>query len=93
MFTRAIALLAALSLSATGIAYADSNAANACAAKLPRDAKLIYDATLPQLTPGANLRDLVANNTRRLARAGTIDRNSARNSAMSAGSCLRQAGT
>lgn len=72
-------------------ARADAAAANACAAKLAKDARTIYDATLPQLTPGADLRALVTTNTRALARAGTIDRGTARQSAQAAGACLQRA--
>src|SRR5215471_18984406 len=73
--------------------HATSAAANECAAKLPKDAKAIFDATLPKVVPGANLRDLVTTNTRSLAIAGTIDRGTARQSAAAAGQCLQLAGT
>lgn len=67
--------------------------ANACAAKLPKDARTIYDATLPKVTPGADLRDVVTNSTRDLAMAGSINRGSARQSATQAAQCLRLAGS
>ena len=40
-------------------ARADSAAANDCAASLSKDAKTIFDATLPQVAPGADLRSLL----------------------------------
>ncbi len=73
-------------------ARADSAAANACAATLPKDARTIFDSTLPQVTPNADLRSLVIANTRKLAMAGTIDRGNARGSATAAAKCLQLAG-
>lgn len=78
---------------AAGSADADEAAANACAAQLPQDARTIFAAVLPQLSPGADLRSLVVSNTRRLAIAGTISRSNARASAMAAGKCLRLVGS
>lgn len=74
-------------------ARADSAAANDCAASLSKDAKTIFDATLPQVAPGADLRSLLTTNTRSLAMSGTIDRGSARQSATAAAKCLQRAGT
>ncbi len=77
----------------TRSARADTAAANACAAQLPKDARTIFDTTLPQLTPSADLRSLVTASTRKLALAGTIDRGDARQSAMDAAKCLQLAGS
>ena len=60
---------------------ADPAAAQACATKLSKDAKAIFNATLPQVVPGSDLRSLLTANTRRLAFSGSIDRGSARESA------------
>ncbi len=87
----AFAFLAPFILCADG-AHADSATANACAAQLPKDARTIFDTTLPELTPNANLRSLVVANTRKLALAGTISRDTARQSAIAAAKCLRLAG-
>lgn len=76
---------------AGGAARADTEVARRCAAALPQDARAIFDATLPQLAPGANLRELVTATTRRLVEAGSIGRGSARDSAVAAGKCLRTA--
>jgi hypothetical protein len=84
------ALIAALTVGRAALAQ-DATAA-ACAAKLPKDAKTIFDATLPKIIPGANLRDLVTATTRSLAVAGNISRSTARDSAIAAGQCLQQAG-
>jgi hypothetical protein len=74
-------------------ARADGPAAQACAAKLPKDAQAIFGATLPQLAPGTDLRDVVTATTRQLVMDGKIDRGNARPSAMSAAKCLRLAGS
>jgi len=72
-------------------ARADTDSANACATKLSPDAKAIFDATLPQVVPGANLRSLLTASTRKLAFSGAIDVGSARTSATAASQCLRLA--
>jgi hypothetical protein len=73
-------------------ARADTSAANACATRLPKDAKAIFDATLSQVAPGSDLRSLVTANTRSLAISGDIDRGSARQSATAAAKCLKLGG-
>jgi hypothetical protein len=88
-FHRALITLALLATVLAPAAHADTDAANACAAKLSPDAKAIFDATLPQVVPGANLRSLLTANTRKLAFAGAIEVGSARASATAASQCLR----
>jgi len=78
-------------LSVIPAAHADVAAANACAASLPKDAKAIYDATLPQVGPGVDLRSIVTSNTRHLALSGVIARDTARSSAVEAAACLKHA--
>ena len=70
-------------------AHADPDAAQACAAGLPKDARAIFDAALPQLTPDVDLRKLVTSQTRSLAMSGTIARGTARSSAVAAAKCLK----
>ena|SRR5215469_8570750 len=72
-------------------ARADTESANACATKLSPDAKSIFDATLPHVRPGADMRSLLTTSTRRLAFSGAIDLGSARASATAAAQCLRLA--
>lgn len=86
---RRVALTLILLPALGSASFAQHSAASVCAAKLSKDARAIYDATLPKLTPGANLRDVVTSTTRSLAMAGTISRGSARDSATAAGECLR----
>jgi len=72
-------------------ARADTPAATACAANLSPDAKAIFDATLPKVTPTSDLRSQLTSSTRSLAIAGTISRGNARQSATEAAQCLQQA--
>jgi hypothetical protein len=69
---------------AAAAARADTAAAKACATRLPKDAKAIFNATLPQVAPGSDLRSLLTSNTPRLAIFGTIDRGNARQSTAAA---------
>lgn len=73
---------------AAGAAHADQAAADQCAAGLSGDAKTIYEATAPNVTPGSNLRNVVTEQTKSLAMAGTISRGDARQSAQAAAACL-----
>jgi hypothetical protein len=74
-------------------ARADTAAATSCATGLPKDARAIFDATLPQLAPGGDLRAMVTANTRSLALAGKIEPDTARDSAKAAAVCLERAAT
>jgi hypothetical protein len=86
----ALALVLPIAIAPTG-ASASSTAADSCAAGLPRDAKAIFEATLPQVARGSDLRALVTTNTRSLAMSGAIDRGTARQSATAAAQCLQRA--
>ena len=90
---RCVPVLLLSSAIATTGARADSAAATRCAGGLSKDAKAIFDATLPQVTKGSDLRALLTTNTRSLVFAGTINRATARDAATAAGACLKRAGT
>jgi type II secretory pathway component PulL len=93
---RRIGILAACLLTSgflASSAHADQVAAQNCAARLSRDSRTIYEATLPELRPGADLRALVTARTRSLAMSGKIARGSARASATAAGQCLQLDGS
>ncbi|SHO63362.1 hypothetical protein SAMN02745172_01357 [Pseudoxanthobacter soli DSM 19599] len=91
MTLRVVVLAAAVAaIIAPGAAFADAASAGACAQKLAPDARQIYDATAPQVTPGVDLKSVVTTATKKLAMAGTISRGDARSSAMSAVQCLQQ---
>jgi hypothetical protein len=71
--------------------FADRAAADACAAKLPSDAKLIYTAAIGSVAPGTNLPDLVRSKARDLVMGGKLSRDAAQPAAQAAGPCLKQA--
>lgn len=75
----------------TGPSLANRAAADACAAKLPAQGKLIYAATIPAVAPGIDLKDIVRAKTRALVMDGKIDRGQAQAAAQAAGACLMQA--
>ncbi len=70
---------------------ANRAAADACAAKLTGDARLIYASTIGAVAPGVDMVETVRAKTRELAMSGKINRAEAQPSAQAAGSCLKQA--
>jgi hypothetical protein len=86
-FTIALSLLA---LSAAP-ALAGQAEAQSCAAGLDANAKLIFNAALPQVAPGADLRGVVTDTTKSLVKAGQVPRGEARPAAEAAGQCLKLA--
>ena len=86
------AVAAAATLTLTTVpSLANRATADACAAKLPADAKLIYTATIGSVVPGVNLADNVRSNARELVMAGKLTRDQAQPAAQAAGACLKQA--
>lgn len=71
-------------------ALADRAGAAACANALPAEARAIYEAAAPSVTPGTDLRALLQNRTRALMAEGRVAQSSARRSATAAGGCLQQ---
>lgn len=65
-------------------------AADACAARLPGDAKMIYEASIGGVSPGVNMSDLIKSKTRSLVMSGKLDRGAARPAAEAAATCLKQ---
>ena len=91
---RAILLIAAAVVTAPLLAApaaANRAAADACAAKLPSDAKLVYTAPIGSVAPGTDLRKMVRSKTRALVIGGKLSRGQG---APGGGSCgrLSQAG-
>ena len=72
-------------------AHADQAASSQCRGTLDPEATLIYDKTLPLVTPKAVLKDVVRSQTRALVSDGKVTMASARKSAEAAGECLQQA--
>ncbi len=71
--------------------FADRSAADACAAKLAPEAKLIYAAAIESVAPGVKLEDVVRTKTRALVMGGQLTRGTAEPAARAAGGCLMQA--
>lgn len=71
-------------------ASANRAAADACAASLAPEARLIFDATAPSITPTTEIRPVLEEKTRALVSSGRVSRSSARGSATAAGNCLQQ---
>lgn len=86
--TRLVALTMLIAL--TSPTAADEAAARGCAGKLGKDARMIFEAVAPGVTPSANLRDLVTAKTRELVIGGKINRSVAEPAALAAGECLKQ---
>jgi hypothetical protein len=70
------------------VAFANQAAADACAAKLPKDSAAIYTAAAPQAVSGGNLKDIVTKVTRGMVLSGKLSRSDARPAAEAAGTCL-----
>jgi hypothetical protein len=86
-------MLPPLAVGSADTARADAASAQKCAAGLPKDGQAIFQATLPQVQPGTDLREAVTASTRALVQSGQIDRGTARQSATAAAQCLRLAGS
>ncbi|MDX2165424.1 MAG: hypothetical protein SF182_00095 [Deltaproteobacteria bacterium] len=86
-----IFFLALAALLAAGVAGANQDSANACAKALGKDPRTIYDASIAAVTADTNLKDLLTQKTRGLVEAGTVPRDTARDSARAALKCLELA--
>ena len=73
-----------------GPSHASRAAADACAAKLPANSQMIYAATVADVAPGVDLRDVVRSRTRSLVIGGKLSRGEAQAAAEAAGACLKQ---
>ena len=71
-------------------ARADRAAADACAATLNSESKIIYEAMLPVAGSGQDMRQAMTSTTTQLAISGKIQRATARDSAQAAGACLQK---
>jgi hypothetical protein len=83
-----LAMIVLIALAPAAV-LADQAASTKCRGKLNADGKAIYDKSLPLATPDANLREVVTEQTRALAGAGTIQVPTARANAEAAGECLK----
>ena len=84
------ALAAAVLLASGSPALANRAAADACAAKLGSDAKVIYAAVIDSVKAG-DLVENIRSKTRSLVLSGKLERAKAQPAAEAAGACLKQA--
>ena len=77
-----------LSIASGPTLAADPAAADACAANLKPGARSIYDAALPSMKPGANLRTVLKHVVVPEVKAGEMSRRTARHRAEEAARCL-----
>ena len=87
---RIITALALLALS-TAPAFAGSAEATSCASGLDTNGQAIFNAALPQVAPGADLKAVVTTATKALVESGQVPMSAARPAAMAAGKCLKLA--
>lgn len=72
-------------------ALAGTAEAQSCAGSLDAGGQQIFNAALPQVVPGADLKGIVTDVTKSLVKSGQIKRADARPAAMAAGECLKLA--
>lgn len=72
-------------------ALAGQAEAQSCAAGLDANGQMIFNAALPQVAPGADLKGVVTDTTKSLVKSGQIKRGDAKPAAMAAGECLKLA--
>jgi hypothetical protein len=88
---RALSVVMGMALAAPALAWATPEEAASCASRLSPPARLIYDATAPDVHPGqTELHDTIKAHTRDLVIQGKVDRAVAKPSAIEAGACLRE---
>lgn len=86
-FTIVAAALIALTLpSVAGLPEAKS-----CASGLDTNGQIIFNAALPQVAPGADLKGVLTTTTKSLVKSGEIKRGDAKPAAMAASECLKLA--
>ncbi len=76
-------------LGLTGPAEADQAAAQACAKGLPPEATAIYQDAAPYVSADTDLRSLLKTRVKALVLAGSVQRATARGSAVAAYGCLK----
>lgn len=87
---RIITAIALLALSAAP-AFAGAAEATSCASGLDTNGQAIFNAAMPQVTPGVDLKAVVTTATKSLVESGQVPMSAARPAAMAAGKCLKLA--
>ena len=65
--------------------------ATSCAAKLDANSKLVFDSTIGAIKPGADLKTILTDNTKKLVMDGKLSRGIAKDAATAAANCLKLA--
>jgi hypothetical protein len=86
-----VAVAVAILMLSIASSFASRATADACAARLPADAKLIYAASIGGVAPGVDLHELEKSKARSLVMSSRISRDAALPAAQAAGACLKQA--
>ncbi|MFM8746388.1 MAG: hypothetical protein ACKOED_06945 [Aestuariivirga sp.] len=86
---RVFAVSICLVLCAVAPAVAGQTEAKECAAGLDDKSKMIFNAVLPKVTPGAKLKGELASATKELVKSGKIPRADAKAAATAAAKCLK----
>ena len=86
----ALAACAAVAMLTSTPVLADQAAAGTCAAALPAEAKLVYDAALPGVVAGGELRATIKAAAVALVKSSQLSRSSAKGAAEAAAGCLKQ---
>jgi hypothetical protein len=73
-----------------GAALADADAAQTCAAALPAESKVIYEATAPEFASAEDPRALIKTKVVALVTAGKVAISTAKESAYAAAECLKK---
>ncbi|MEI7598250.1 MAG: hypothetical protein WCJ41_02905 [Aestuariivirga sp.] len=87
---RIITAIALLALSAAP-AFAGAAEATSCASGLDANGQTIFNAAMPQVAPGVDLKAVVTTATKALVESGKLPMSAARPAAMAAGQCLKLA--
>lgn len=87
---RILTALCLLALSAAP-AFAGQAEAQSCANGLDANGQMIFNAVLPQVTPGVDLKGVVTAATKSMVESGQLARGDARPAATAAGQCLKLA--
>jgi hypothetical protein len=81
-------LFVAVLILPSSICEAGREEADTCARGLPANSRTVYGASVDEMRPGANNRQVVMETTDKLIIQGKISRNEARPAAEAAGKCL-----
>jgi azurin len=86
-----VIIIAAALVAFTLPSVAGQAEAESCASGLDANGQMIFNAALPQVAPGADLKGVLTTTTKSLVKSGQIKRGDAKTAAMAASECLKLA--